>query len=175
MKSGQGFAIWITGMPASGKSSITRELVRMLREQDVAAAVLESDALRMVLTPEPAYSDEEREVFYREMAELGTLLARQGLNVIFDATANRRAYRERARTHIPRFLEAYVACPVEICRDRDPKGIYARAAAGTADTVPGIQTTYEPPHDPEILLDCEVLPGENARSILKKLKELQYI
>ncbi len=171
----QGFAIWITGMPASGKSSITRELVRMLKEQGVSAAVLESDALRLILTPEPAYSDQEREIFYREMAELGIFLTRQGLNVIFDATANRRAYRERARTHILRFLEAYVACPVDICRDRDPKGIYARAAAGRAVSVPGIQTAYEPPHDPEILLDCKALPVENAQSILKKLKALRYI
>lgn len=175
MKSGQGFAVWITGMPASGKSSITRELVRLLREQDVSAAVLESDALRLILTPEPSYSDAERQGFYREMAELGTLLTKQGLNVIFDATANKRAYRQRARTPIPRFLEAHVKCPIEICRGRDPKGIYARAAAGTAATVPGIQTTYEPPHDPEILLDCEISPGENAQAILKKLKELHYI
>ncbi|HAR44619.1 MAG: hypothetical protein A2X56_13300 [Nitrospirae bacterium GWC2_57_13] len=175
MKSSQGFAIWITGMPASGKSSITRELVRMLKEQGVAAAVLESDALRLILTPEPSYSDAERDGFYRKVAELGTLITRQGLNVIFDATANRRSYRERARTHIPRFLEAHVKCPIEICRDRDPKGIYARAAAGKAATVPGLQTTYEPPAEPEVLLDCKISPGENAQAILKILKELQYI
>ncbi len=108
MKGKQGFAVWITGIPASGKSSITRELVGKLNEQGVLPAVLGSDALRSILTPEPTYSPEERDRFYRQMAQIGEMLCREGIPVIFDATANRREYRNHARSRINSFSEVLV-------------------------------------------------------------------
>lgn len=146
------FAVWITGLPASGKSMLTSALIRTLSRRGVQAAVLESDALRRILTPHPCYSEEEREVFYGAMASIGRLLTEQGVPVIFDATANRRAYRDRARGEILRFLEVYVDTPLSVCIARDPKGIYRKAQEGTAATVPGLQATYEPPLSPEIVI-----------------------
>ena len=70
--------------------------------------------------------------------------------MIFDATANLRRYRDHAREQIPRFLEIYVECPLEVCMSRDPKGIYRAGREGTAKIVPGLQDTYEPPLDPDI-------------------------
>jgi adenylylsulfate kinase len=171
----KGFAVWITGLPASGKSSVTKELVRKLGERGIGAVVLESDEMRRVLTPEPVYSSEERDRFYRMLARIGEIITRSGVNVIFDATANKRAYRDHARSLIPNFVEAFIDCPVEICKKRDPKGIYARAAAGAADSVPGIQVLYEPPARPEVTLDCQTLPTDGADAVIRKLIELTYL
>jgi adenylylsulfate kinase len=175
MSSPQGFAIWMTGIPASGKSSITRELALKLELNVVSVVVLESDEMRTILTPQPTYNQEERDAFYRSLALIGGLITRNGVNVIFDATANRRIYREYARMHIPRFLEVFVSCPLSICMQRDPKGIYSRAVAGKTGTVPGFQSPYEPPLKPDITLDCQDPPEASADAILDHLKRLLYI
>lgn len=164
-----GFAIWVTGLPASGKSTVVRELVRKLRERSVIAVVLESDAMRAVLTPEAAFSPEERDRFYHALAGIGGIITRSGGNVIFDATANRRAYRDYARSLIQRFFEVYIDCPLEVCIHRDPKGIYSLAASGAAEFVPGIQTVFEHPLDPEIVLDCRSDPSSGADLIIRQL------
>ncbi len=116
------FAIWITGLPASGKSTITAALTRQLADRGADAAVLESDVLRKIF--DQPYSAEGREAFYRQMVFVGTLLIEHGVPVIFDATANRRIYRDRARREIGRFLEVYLDVPLAACVARDPKGIY---------------------------------------------------
>jgi adenylylsulfate kinase len=147
-----GFAVWITGLPASGKSTLALALNKLLSDRCVNVAVLESDALRRVFTPHPRYDEEEREVFYGAMVYLGRLLTEHGVSVIFDATANRRVYRNRAREQISRFLEIYVDCPLDVCISRDPKGIYRKATEKTATTVPGVQAAYEPPEHPDLLV-----------------------
>lgn len=169
------WALWITGLPASGKSTITAALLRLLKGQGTVPAVLESDTLRRILTPAATYSAEERDLFYRQMALLGAMLVKSGIPVIFDATANRRAYRDHARFLIGRFLEVYVECPLETCRARDPKGIYAAAAADTSTTVPGLHVPYEPPLSPDITIQCDVPSDEAARQIVAKLRELEYL
>ncbi len=171
----RGFAVWITGLPASGKSSVTSELMRKLKARGVTAAVLESDVMRAILTPSPTYSLDERDRFYRTLVLIGEVLTRSGVNVIFDATANKREYRDRARSLIRNFIEVYVDCPVEVCMGRDPKGIYARAAAGGATTVPGVQASYEPPLKPDITLDCRAAPEAGADTVVEKLIKLRYI
>jgi len=174
--SGQdGFAIWLTGIPASGKSSITRELVKLLHGRGVPVVVLESDELRRIITPTPAYTEAERNQFYRELMQIGSVITRSGINVIFDATANKRAYRDNARQLINKFIEAFVACPLELCIKRDPKGIYAQAARNSAATVPGLQASYEPPLSPEVTLDGQARPDLEAGKILTTLTQLSYI
>ena len=146
-----GFAVWITGLPASGKSSLAAALARTLSSRGVNVAVLESDKLRYIFTPNPRYDEEEREVFYGAVAYVGRLLTEHGVSVIFDATANRRSYRDRARMRIPRFMEVYVQTPLAVCIDRDPKKIYKKGREGTAATVPGLQAVYEEPYHPEVV------------------------
>ena len=170
------FAIWITGLPASGKSTLAAALKDQLRARGIDVAVLESDALRKSFTPNPRYDEEERNAFYKHMADVGALLTQQGVPAIFDATANRRAYRERARQQIPRFLEIYVDCPLSTCMARDPKGVYRQAQCGATATVPGLQTPYEPPESPDLTVDCEAEPPQAAaRRVLSLLAEKGYI
>lgn len=175
-KTNGAFAVWLTGLPASGKSTVAASLKAQLADRGVDVAVLESDVLRQVLTPHPSYDEAERDAFYGQMVYIGTLLTQHGVPVIFDATANRRRFRDDARKQIPRFLEVYVECPVETCMARDPKGIYRKATANTANTVPGIQSSYEPPEKPDVIVRGNgEAPSVAARSVMSKLTERGYL
>jgi adenylylsulfate kinase len=164
------FAVWITGLPASGKSTIARALARELTARGVNVAVLESHVVRQVLTPNPTYSEQERETFYRSMTYIGWLLTVHGVPLIIDATANRRAYREEARTAIEQFVEVYVDCPLEVCAARDPKGIYRKAHSGEASSVPGVQVPYEAPEHPDVVVSGGGDAAAGARSIMDALE-----
>jgi adenylylsulfate kinase len=174
------FAIWVTGLPASGKSTLVASLKSQLAERGIDVAVLESDVLRQVLTPRPRYDEEERETFYRQMVYIGALLTRHGVPVIFDATSNRHAFRDQARQQIPHFLEVYlevyVDTPLEVCAARDPKGIYRKGREGVARDVPGLNATYEPSGSPDVLIhgDSEAPEGA-ARKVVLKLIDLRYL
>ena len=164
------FAIWLTGLPASGKSAITAALLNQLHKRGVFPTVLESDVLRQQF-PATTYDDRDRDYFYGSMAFIGKALTEQGIPVIFDATANLRAYRDRARQQIPKFVEVYVKCPLEVCMQRDPKGIYHRGNTGAAQHVPGLQSAYEPPLDPEIVVQGDQeSPDSSAGRILEFLE-----
>ncbi len=170
------WAIWITGLPASGKSTVAKKLAEKLKSLGVKVQILESDELRKVLTPKPTYSEEERDWFYSTMVFIGKLLVDNGINVIFDATANRRKYRSRAREVMPKFLEVYVKCPLEVCIERDRKGLYKAAFSGKAPNLPGVGAPYEPPERPEVVVETDKMsPEECAEAILKALKERGFL
>lgn len=155
---------------------MTRALKAQLAERGIDAAVLESDVMRQVLFDQPRYDEREREAFYRFIAYAGVLLIEHGVAVIFDATGNRKEYRERARQQIPRFLEVYVECPLATCIARDPKGIYRQAREGKADNVPGLQAAYEPPESPDVLVHGDQdSPDDTARQVILKLQEKGYL
>jgi len=176
-RAARGWAAWLTGLPASGKSTIARLVAERLAKLGIRVQVLDSDELRRVLTPKPTYSQEERDWFYRTMAWIGWLLVKNGVNVLFAATANRRAYREHARRLIgpERFMEVYVRCPLEVCMQRDRKGVYRLALEGKAKTVPGLQAPYEEPLKPDLVVDTDRMgPGECAELVLKAILERFY-
>jgi len=171
-----GFALWLTGLPSSGKTTLGRGVIGALRERDIGVQLLDSDHLREVLTPEPTYSSEERDWFYRVMVYIGRLLTENGANVIFAATAHRRCYRDRAREALDRFAEVYVDCSLEMCMSRDQKGIYQKALTGQARTVPGLQVRYEPPPRPALTVDTERHSAEECvRQIVDRLETLAFI
>lgn len=172
----QAFAIWLTGLPASGKSTIAAALGAALKARSVDLAILESDVLRRIFTPHPRYDDEERDSFYNQLAYVGVLLTQHGIPVLFDATANRRVYRDRARAQIPRFLEVYVDSPLKVCVERDPKGIYRRGLSEQGGNVPGLQDGYEPPIAPDVTIhgDRED-PAAAAAAIIAKLEKKGYL
>jgi adenylylsulfate kinase len=143
--------VWITGMPSAGKSTLAASLHARLREQGVAACLLDGDVVRALLAPSPGYDDEARAMFYATLAGLGAELARQGLVVIVAATANRRVFRTNAAARVDRFVEVFVDVSEEICRVRDSKGLYAAAARGKASGVPGLDAAYERPESPDIV------------------------
>src|SRR5688572_22007470 len=170
------FALWLTGLPASGKSSITAALVTQLRSRGIDPLVLESDMFRKYFMPHATYTEEDRVRFYRGIVDLAAMILDRGESVIIDATGNRRAYRAPARERFPRLAEVFVDCPLEVCRKRDPKGIYRQALQGSATTVPGVQAEYEPPVHPEIRIRSDREdPDEAARKIVDFLVTNEWI
>jgi adenylylsulfate kinase len=167
-------AIWLTGLPASGKSTIVAALRPQLEGLGCTVEVLESDAVRRILTPVPTYSHEERDLFYRAMAFMGARLAAHGVTVIFDATANRRVYRDFARSLIPRFIEVAVECPLELAMQRDYKGTYQRGQRGESSTVPGLQEPYEAPLNPELTVDTTKLSAKDAAGKVLELVRVKF-
>ena len=174
-----GWCIWITGLPGSGKSTVSRALLELLEKESMHAQLLSSDALRKVMTPKPKYSLEERDAVYATLAYIADLLTQNGINVVIDATGNLRRYRDDARKRIPSFIEVYLKCPLETCVQREsrrtgtydaPQRIYERAGRGKAPTVPGMGQPYEPPSNPEITLDTtKYSPEESAQKVLEKI------
>ncbi|MCS6913387.1 MAG: adenylyl-sulfate kinase [Myxococcales bacterium] len=170
------FAVWITGRPGAGKSTLAQALARALRRRGVGVAVLESDALRALLAPGAGYDEQGRATFYRALLGLAALLVHQGVPVLLDATANRRAYRADAATVLPRFLEVLVDCPQAVCEARDPKGLYRRARAGEAPWLPGVGVPYEPPEQPDVVVQGATEdPDEAAGRILAVLSSRGYM
>jgi len=160
------FAVWLTGLPACGKSAIARELVGLLESRGVHAARLESDVMRTQLTPFPRYDDADRDFFYSTLGEIGALLVEKQKAVVFDATANRRAYRDAARKRIARFAEVFVDTPLEVCVARDPKGLYRK----------GMKIAYEPPAAPELVLPGDQgTPQESAARIVSLLESRGWL
>ncbi|HET7873968.1 MAG TPA: adenylyl-sulfate kinase [Methylomirabilota bacterium] len=163
------WAIWITGLPGSGKSVLARGAAAELNALGEPVRVLELDEIRQAITPRPQYTAVEREVVYRALVLMAAFLAEVGTAVIIDATAHRRAWRELARQAIPLFAEVQLVCPLEVCRQREqsrtathaPRGIYARAGQPGA-TVPGVDVAYEPALDPELLIDTSAVPVTEA-------------
>ena len=167
-----GFAIWLTGLPASGKTTLAHALSRLLAERGVAVQLLDSDELRRRLTPNPTYSAEERDWFYHVITFLAELLTTNGVNVLIAATASRRAYRQAARERLARFAEVHVECPPRVCRARDPKGLWARADRGEITNLPGADAPYEAPDDPEARVDTAHHSARTAaRRVLGQLED----
>lgn len=165
-----GFAIWLTGLPSSGKTTLAHAMSRLLAERGIAVQILDSDELRRRLTPNPTYSAEERDWFYDIVTFLAELLTTNGVNVLIAATASRRAYRRAARDRIARFAEVHVECPPTICRARDPQGLWERADRGEITNLPGAGAPYEAPDAPEARVDTACYSAEEAaRRIMRRL------
>jgi len=161
-----GWAIWLTGMPGSGKSTLARLVSRKLLMHTIRTQVLSIEMIREVLTPRPKYSEEERDIVYGALVFVTKLLTQNGVNVIVDATANRRKYRDAARRSIREFAEVYLECPLKVCVQREtrrkrkfgaPSRIYLKGKTGASKTVPGLGVPYEEPLSAELVLDTSVL------------------
>ena len=176
------WAIWITGLPGSGKSVIARAVSEELRSRGVDVVVLELDEIRKVLTPKPTYSDAEREAVYRALVYMGATLVDAGTPVIFDATAHRRAWRDLARAALPAFAEIQLLCPVDVCRQREaerpqgaaPPGIYARATSPGA-RVPGVNVEYELARSPELRIDTTLNSIKDAAATIVTLVQDRFL
>jgi len=172
----RGFAIWITGLPGSGKSTFADEL----KKTHPDLVVLRMDEFRKTVTPEPTYSQPERDIVYRALVYVAGKLTELGHNVVIDATGNLRRWRELARRLIPRFAEVYLKCTMELCMRREqqrlesrgaPKDIYKKGASGWP--VPGMAAPYEEPLSPEVVIDTgKTSPGDGIAAIEDVIRKL---
>jgi adenylylsulfate kinase len=172
-----GVAVWITGLPGSGKSALAEGLRRAGQE----IVILRMDELRKIATPEPTYSGLERDVLYRSLVFTAKALTELGHDVLIDATGNMRTWRELARELIPSYAEVYLRCPLDVCMEREgvrpdarsaPRDIYRKAVEGWP--VPGVSAPYEEPLSPELVLDTDRMSVDEevaeARNLIEGLK-----
>jgi adenylylsulfate kinase len=173
------WVVWFTGRPGCGKTTVAQGAKSVLSERGIYVRILQLDEIRRAITPQPKYTEEERDVVYASLAYMAKLLFEEGVNVIVDATANRRRYRDLARFLVPRFAEVYVDAPLKVCAAREsvrraefaPKDIYKKAKSGAA--VPGVNVPYEEPLSPEITVDSEKMgPEESARFVAERILDI---
>ena len=167
-----GFCLWFTGLSGSGKTTITNVLVKELRSRGSRLEVLDGDVVRQNLSKGLGFSKEDRDTNIRRVAFVADLLSRNGVPVITAAISPYREIRDEARAKMDgRFIEAYVKASVEECERRDVKGLYAKARAGEIKEFTGISDPYEPPQNPELVIDTESqTPEESAALILRYLE-----
>jgi len=172
----KGFVVWLTGLPASGKTTIARKLEERLKECGWDTEVLDGDELRKGLSEDLGFSREDRLRHGRRVAYLAKMLAKHGVAVIVSLVSPYKAMRNHARSLIEKFIEVYVKCSVETCMKRDPKGLYKKAVEGKIKNFTGISDPYEEPESPEVIVDTENMDPERCvQKILEKLIKLKYI
>ena len=148
-----GAVIWLTGLPAAGKSVLAQGLATALRDKSQRVEILDGDEVRQNIWPELGFSAEDRDANVRRIAHIARLLARHHVTVVVAAVSPYRRARDAARRLNPRFVEVYVSTPLEECIRRDPKGLYARALSGAVQKFTGVTDAYECPLQPEVEID----------------------
>jgi adenylylsulfate kinase len=166
----QGCTLWFTGLSGSGKSTIAYTLEHALVEQGRLAYVLDGDNIRHGLNKNLGFSPEDREENIRRIGEVAKLFADAGVITMTSFISPYRKDRDGVRAlhqqgQLP-FFEIYVCTPLEICEQRDPKGLYKKARAGQLRNFTGIDDPYEPPLQPELTLDASQVSPQQAASIL---------
>ncbi len=172
----RGFTIWFTGLPCSGKSTVADAVAEELRKQRLKVERLDADIIRRYLWRELGYSKEDRDENIRRVAYLAQLLTRNGVAVLTSFISPYRELRDYARREIGDFVEVYVKCPVEVCMQRDTRGMYKKALAGDIHNFTGISDPYEEPLYPEVLIESDKEPlAQSVGRVMAKLKEFGYI
>ncbi|NJL46096.1 MAG: adenylyl-sulfate kinase [Leptolyngbyaceae cyanobacterium SM2_3_12] len=172
----RGVTIWFTGLSGSGKSTIVRALEAQLRELGCQLEVLDGDIVRTNLTKGLGFSKEDRDENIRRIGFVSHLLTRNGVIVLVSAISPYRNVRDEVRDRIDDFVEVYVDAPLNVCEDRDVKGLYKRARAGEIKQFTGIDDPYEAPLNPEVHChtDQETLE-ESVAKVIAQLEAMGYI
>ncbi len=174
----QGFCIWFTGLSGSGKSTTAEILTSLLLERGRQVSLLDGDVVRTHLSKGLGFSREDRDTNITRIGYVAGEIARQGGAVICAAISPYRATRNECRKMVgsEHFIETFVDTPIEVCEQRDVKGLYARARRGQITGFTGVDDPYEPPLEPEITLDTvNSNAEENARKIVAYLEEQGYL
>lgn len=170
-----GFTLWFTGFSGSGKSTLSEIIEQRLKARGRKVEVLDGDIVRTNLSKGLGFSREDRDTNIKRIAFVCNLLTRNGVICISAAISPYNEAREWARKEIGNFVEVYVKCPIEICRQRDVKGLYKLADEGRLNLT-GVNDPYEEPEHPELIVetDKETIE-ESVGRIFAKLEELDYI
>ena len=171
-----GFTAWFTGIPCSGKTTIADRVAESLREKGYKVERLDGDIVRKGLTSDLGFSKEDRDENIKRVTFVAKLLTRNGVAVLATFVSPYRERRAKTRQEIGSFVEVYMRCPVEVCMERDVKGMYEKALAGEIKNFTGVDDPYEEPENPELVLDTDKESiDECAQRVLEKLGELGYI
>lgn len=172
----RGFTLWFTGLPCSGKTTISEIVGKELRDRDLNVEMLDGDELRRNLSKDLGFSKEDRETHIKRVGFIAKLLSRNDVATLAAFVSPYRAVRKYLRIEIGNFIEVYVKCPVEVCIKRDVKGMYKKAIAGEIKNFTGISDPYEEPLEPEIIVETDKeMPIESAQKVIQRLESMEYI
>ncbi|MCX4904554.1 adenylyl-sulfate kinase [Streptomyces sp. NBC_00878] len=168
-----GATIWLTGLPSAGKTTIAYELAGRLREEGHRVEVLDGDEIRTFLTAGLGFSREDRHTNVQRIGFLADLLARNGVKTLVPVIApyadSREAVRGRHQASGAAYLEVHVATPVEVCSERDVKGLYAKQAAGEISGLTGVDDPYEEPESPDLRIESHTQSVQESAAALHAL------
>ena len=171
-----GFTIWFTGLSGSGKSTLSEIIETRLKARGRNIEVLDGDIVRTHLSKGLGFSREDRDTNIKRIAFVCSLLTRNNVICISAAIAPYREAREWARKEIGNFVEVYVNCPLEVCRQRDVKGLYKLVDEGKIKNFTGVDDPYEEPEHPELVIETDKeTVEESVARIFAKLEELGYL
>ena len=174
---GRGFTLWFTGLSGAGKTTIAEIVERELRERFGRVEVLDGDIVRTNLSKGLGFSREDRNINVLRIGFVADLLTRNGVGVIVSAISPFKEARDQVRRSIGEdFIEVFVDAPLEVCAERDVKGLYKKAFAGEIPQFTGVSDPYEAPVTPELHIKTdEEEPHESARKVVARLEELGYL
>ncbi len=172
----RGCVIWFTGLSGSGKTTIAHEVEERLLDAGVPVEILDGDIVRENLSKGLGFSKEDRDTNIRRIAFVAHLLQRNGVFAITAAISPYREIRDEARAMIKDFVEVFADAPIDICEERDVKGLYAKARAGEIKGFTGIDDPYEAPLNPEVVCKTgEESVEQSAQKVIARLIELKYL
>lgn len=177
-KGHKGVTVWLTGLSASGKSTVANLVDQVLTERKCHCYVLDGDNIRLGLNKDLGFSPEDRNENIRRIGEVAKLFTQAGIINLTAFISPYRADRDRNREIQAQgdFVEVYVHAPLDVCESRDPKGLYSKARAGMIPEFTGISAPYEPPVTPEIVLEtAKETPEESAMKVVAYLKANGYL
>jgi adenylylsulfate kinase len=176
MNEERGFTLWFTGLSGSGKTTISELVERELRNRERPVEVLDGDIVRTNLSKGLSFSRDDRNINVLRIGFVANLLTRNGVGVIVSAISPYKEARDQVRRRIVDFVEVFVDAPLEVCAERDVKGLYKKAFAGEIKGFTGVSDPYEPPNAPDLVLKTdEELPEDSARRVIEKLEFFGYL
>ena len=176
MNEERGFTLWFTGLSGSGKTTISEIVERELRNRERPVEVLDGDIVRTNLSKGLSFSRDDRNINVLRIGFVANLLTRNGVGVIVSAISPYKEARDQVRRRIVDFVEVFVDAPLEVCAERDVKGLYKKAFAGEIEQFTGVSDPYEPPNAPDLTLKTdEEMPEESARKVIEKLEFYGYL
>ena len=172
----RGVTMLFTGLSGAGKTTISSTVMARLKERGCLVERLDGDVIRQNLSKGLGFSKEDRDENIRRVGFVCHLLSRNGVVAMMANIAPFRSVREELRSRIEDFVEVYVRCPLDVCEERDVKGLYTKARAGLIKEFTGIDSPYEEPEHPEVICDTDrEAVEESVNKVLEKLLELGYL
>ncbi|MGA9839032.1 MAG: adenylyl-sulfate kinase [Thermoplasmata archaeon] len=173
----EGFVVWMEGLSGAGKTTLSREVSTRVRGMGWKSEVLDGDEVRRMFSPELGFSRSDREFHARRVSYVARLLARNGVAVLVAMITPYETSRQAARSEVAaRFTEVWLKCPLEVCRSRDPKGIYKRTQEGGVKKMTGVDDPFEEPLNPDLVVDTSTDPvGKSVERILDHLWMVHFL
>lgn len=173
----EGFTLWFTGLSGSGKSAVADRVgLRLEEEYGHKAERLDGDIVRQHLTADLGFTKEDRNTNIKRVSFLAELLSRNGVSVLASFISPYRERRQKTREQVTNFIEVFVKCPIDVCAERDVKGLYEKARRGEIENFTGISDPYEEPENPEILLEThEEEIDESVQKVIDYLDDNGYL